>query len=69
MTGALLALASSLAYGAADFLGGFAARGAHVLRVVVIAAPASLFVELLLWPALGAHFAAGAVASKRSRCC
>jgi drug/metabolite transporter (DMT)-like permease len=62
MTGALLlALASSLAYGSADFLGGVAARGAHVLRVVVIAAPASLVVELLLWPAAGAQFAAGAV--------
>ncbi len=62
MTGALLlALASSLAYGSADFLGGVAARGAHVLRVVVVAAPVSLFVELLLWPAAGARFAAGAV--------
>jgi drug/metabolite transporter (DMT)-like permease len=63
MTAALmLALASSLAYGAADFLGGVAARGAHVLRVVVIAAPASLLVELLVWPAIGAGFAPGAVA-------
>src|SRR3954451_14874206 len=62
MTAALfLALASSLAYGAADFLGGLAARGAHVLRVVVIAAPASLLVELLLWPVVGATFASGAV--------
>jgi NADPH:quinone reductase len=35
MTAALfLALASSLAYGAADFLGGAAARGAHVLRAL-----------------------------------
>src|SRR5919199_407439 len=50
MTAALLlALASSLA------------NGAHVLRVVVIAAPASLFVELLLWPAVGASFAPGAL--------
>jgi drug/metabolite transporter (DMT)-like permease len=57
-----LALASSLAYGASDFLGGVAARGAHVLRVVVIAAPASLLVELLLWPVFGASFALGAVA-------
>src|SRR3954463_3226540 len=63
MTGALfLALMSSLAYGAADFLGGLAARGAHVLRVVVIAAPASLLVELLLWPVVGATFTADAVA-------
>jgi drug/metabolite transporter (DMT)-like permease len=62
MTAALfLALASSLAYGAADYLGGVAARGAHVLRVVVIAAPASLLVELLLWPVVGATFSAGAV--------
>src|SRR3954462_4915099 len=58
----LLAMASSLAYGAADFLGGVASRGAHVLRVVVIAAPASLVVELLLWPAIGAQFDPGAVA-------
>jgi drug/metabolite transporter (DMT)-like permease len=57
----LLALASSLAYGAADFLGGLAARSAHVLRVVMIAAPASLLVELVLWPAIGARFSAGAV--------
>ncbi len=63
MTAALLlALASSLAYGAADFLGGVAARGAHVLRVVAIAAPASLLVEIIVWPAIGADFARGAVA-------
>jgi drug/metabolite transporter (DMT)-like permease len=63
MTGALiLALSCSLAYGAADFLGGVAARGAHVLRVVVVAAPVSLLVELLLWPAAGARFLPGAVA-------
>jgi drug/metabolite transporter (DMT)-like permease len=62
MTGALfLALASSLAYGAADFLGGVAARGAHVLRVVIIAAPASLLIELLLWPVVGASFTTAAV--------
>jgi drug/metabolite transporter (DMT)-like permease len=58
----LLALASSLSYGAADFLGGAAARDAHVLRVVVVAAPASLIVELLLWPVIGASFAPGAIA-------
>jgi drug/metabolite transporter (DMT)-like permease len=49
-------------YGSADFLGGLAARRAHVLRVVVIAAPASLVVELLLWPTVGAHFTIGALA-------
>jgi drug/metabolite transporter (DMT)-like permease len=52
----LLALGSSLAYGCADFLGGLGARKAHVLRTVMIAAPASLAVELLLWPVLGASF-------------
>lgn len=56
-----LALACSIAYGAADFFGGVAARGAHVLRVVVIAAPASFLVELLLWPLVGASFPPGAV--------
>jgi drug/metabolite transporter (DMT)-like permease len=62
MTALVLALAGSLAYGGADFLGGLAARGAHVLRVTVIAAPASLLVELVLWPAVGARFDAGAIA-------
>ncbi|MYW07468.1 hypothetical protein GT034_03765 [Streptomyces sp. SID2563] len=38
----LLALGSSPAYGCADFLGGLGARKAHVLRTVMIAAPASL---------------------------
>ncbi|MEU3493685.1 DMT family transporter [Kitasatospora cineracea] len=61
MIALLLALGSSLAYGCADFLGGLGARKAHVLRTVMIAAPASLAVELLLWPALGASFSPGAV--------
>ncbi|MHA6805888.1 EamA family transporter [Salinifilum ghardaiensis] len=52
----LLALGSSLAYGCADFFGGLGARKAHALRTVVVAAPASLAVELLLWPVLGASF-------------
>lgn len=56
MIALLLALGSSLAYGCADFLGGVGARRAHVLRTVMIAAPASLAVELLLWPLLGASF-------------
>lgn len=56
MIALVLALGSSLAYGCADFLGGIGARKAHVLRTVMIAAPASLAVELLLWPLLGASF-------------
>ncbi|GAA3073691.1 EamA family transporter [Streptosporangium carneum] len=61
MIALLLALGSSLAYGCADFLGGLGARKAHVLRTVMVAAPASLVVELLLWPVLGASFTAGAL--------
>ncbi|MGW2179376.1 EamA family transporter [Streptomyces sp. NPDC001732] len=61
MIALLLALGSSLAYGCADFLGGLGARKAHVLRTVMIAAPASLVVELLLWPVLGASFSGGAL--------
>ncbi|MFJ1610910.1 EamA family transporter [Streptomyces sp. NPDC088253] len=61
MIALLLALGSSLAYGCADFLGGLGARKAHVLRTVMIAAPASLAVELLLWPFLGASFSAAAL--------
>ncbi|MFE4799305.1 EamA family transporter [Streptomyces sp. NPDC056708] len=61
MIALLLALGSSLAYGCADFLGGLGSRKAHVLRTVMIAAPASLAVELLLWPFFGASFSAGAL--------
>ncbi|MFF9279131.1 EamA family transporter [Streptomyces griseosporeus] len=61
MIALLLALGSSLAYGCADFLGGLGARKAHVLRTVLVAAPASLAVELLLWPVLGASFSTAAL--------
>ncbi|MHC5259015.1 EamA family transporter [Streptomyces sp. UC4497] len=61
MIALLLALGSSLAYGCADFLGGLGARKSHVLRTVMVAAPASLAVELLLWPFLGASFSSAAV--------
>ena len=59
MIALLLALGSSIAYGCADFLGGLGARKAHVLRTVMVAAPASLAIELLLWPVLGASFSTG----------
>ncbi|MFF4306892.1 EamA family transporter [Streptomyces sp. NPDC001601] len=61
MIALLLALGSSLAYGCADFLGGLGARKAHVLSTVMVAAPASLAVELLLWPLLGASFSPAAL--------
>ncbi|MEU5312622.1 EamA family transporter [Streptomyces sp. NPDC021562] len=56
MIALLLGLGSSLAYGCADFLGGLGTRKAHVLRTVMVAAPASLTFELLVWPLLGASF-------------
>ena len=62
MVAILLALASSLGYGAADFAGGLASRDAHVLRVVAAAAPAGLLVNLLLLPVLGADWSTSAVA-------
>ncbi|MEE6267931.1 EamA family transporter [Streptomyces diastatochromogenes] len=61
MIALLLALGSSLAYGCADFLGGLGARKAHVLRTVLVAAPASLAVELALWPILGASFTGASI--------
>jgi drug/metabolite transporter (DMT)-like permease len=57
----LLAIASACAYGVADFLGGVAARRAHVLRIVAISAPASLVIELALLPLLGATWNAGSI--------
>ncbi|WP_245572380.1 EamA family transporter [Actinokineospora enzanensis] len=57
----LLSVCSACAFGVADFLGGKATRGAHVLRVVGISAPASLAVELAVLPFLGAQWTAAAV--------
>ena len=62
MVAILLALASSLGYGGADFAGGLASRDAHVLRVVAAAAPAGLVVNLLLLSVLGADWSTSAVA-------
>jgi drug/metabolite transporter (DMT)-like permease len=55
----ILAVASSLGYGVADFLGGLATRRAPVLRVVAVTAPISLAVELALLPLLGGRWSAG----------
>jgi drug/metabolite transporter (DMT)-like permease len=48
----ILALASAVAYGAADFLGGFAARRASALAVVVTSQAAGLVVLLAMLPVL-----------------
>jgi drug/metabolite transporter (DMT)-like permease len=58
---AILAVASSLGYGVADFLGGLATRRAPVLRVVAVTAPVSLVVEITLLPLLGGRWSAGAL--------
>jgi drug/metabolite transporter (DMT)-like permease len=50
----LLALASALLYGAADFTGGFATRRAGVLPVVVVSQLSGLVLLLLLMPFLPA---------------
>jgi drug/metabolite transporter (DMT)-like permease len=57
----ILAVASSLGYGVADFLGGLATRRAPVLRVVAVTAPISLAVEIALLPLLGGRWSAGAL--------
>jgi drug/metabolite transporter (DMT)-like permease len=61
MVGLMLGLLSSVAYGVADFAGGVAARRAHVMQVVALAAPASLAVELSAWPILGAQWTPAAI--------
>lgn len=61
VVGFMLGLLSSLAYGAADFAGGLAARRARVTQVVALAAPASLPVELVAWTLLGASWSASAI--------
>ena len=57
----VLSVCSAGAYGIADFLGGLSTRQAHVLRVVAVSAPASLVLELLLVPVLGADWNAQSV--------
>lgn len=58
----VLGVVSSLTYGFADFSGGLAARSSHALRVSAIAAPASLLVQVVAIPLLGARWEADAVA-------
>jgi len=57
----ILAVASSLGYGVADFAGGLATRTAPVLRVVAVTAPVSLVADVALLPLLGGRWSAGAL--------
>lgn len=53
MTAILLALGSSIAYGLTDFLGGIAARRAHIFVLGSITQPLGLAVLLLIAPLVG----------------
>ena len=53
MTAVVLALVSSVAYGLTDFLGGLAARRAHIFLVGSITQPLGLVVLLLVAPLVG----------------
>jgi drug/metabolite transporter (DMT)-like permease len=57
----LLAAASSLGYGVADFVGGLASRRDTMLRVLVVTAPVSLIVEVLLLPLVSGRWSAAAL--------
>jgi drug/metabolite transporter (DMT)-like permease len=61
MLAVLLAVASSLGYGVADFAGGLATRTAPVLRVLAVTAPVSLVADVALLPLLGGRWSAGAL--------
>lgn len=54
-----VAVLSSILYGLADFLGGATSKRLHVLQVAAIAAPASLLIEVVLIPLLGASWSSG----------
>ncbi|MCZ3386828.1 MAG: EamA family transporter [Actinomycetia bacterium] len=53
MTAILLALGSSVAYGLTDFLGGIAARRAHIFLLGALTQPLGLVVLLLIAPFVG----------------
>ena len=56
MLAIVLALASSLGYGCADYAGGLASRGASVLWVTLISIPVGLGLLVVLLPVLPAHW-------------
>ena len=56
MLAIVLALASSLGYGCADYAGGLASRGASVLWVTLISIPVGLGLLVVLLPVLPAYW-------------
>jgi len=61
MLAIVLALASSLGYGCADYAGGLASRGASVLWVTLISIPVGLGLLVVLLPVLPAYWSVDAV--------
>ena len=61
MLAIVLALASSLGYGCADYAGGLASRGASVLWVTLISIPVGLGLLVVLLPVLPAYWSVPAV--------
>lgn len=59
MTAILLALGSSIAYGLTDFLGGLAARRAHIFLLGAITQPFGLVILLLVAPLVGGTVSSG----------
>jgi uncharacterized membrane protein len=57
----ILALASSLGYGCADYAGGLASRGTPVLRVTMITLPVGIVLQLAMLTFLSAHWSMAAV--------
>ena len=61
MLAIVLALASSLGYGCADYAGGLASRGVSVLRITMIAIPVGTVLLVASLPVLHAQWSAPAV--------
>jgi drug/metabolite transporter (DMT)-like permease len=61
MLAIVLALASSLGYGCADYAGGLASRDVPVLRVTLISIPVGLSLLVVLLPVLPAYWSVPAV--------
>ncbi|UNB54582.1 EamA family transporter [Mycolicibacterium sp. YH-1] len=62
MTVVLFAALSSIAFGGSDFCGGLASRRFATLKVLVVAAPATLIIDLAAWHAFGGTWSVSAAA-------
>lgn len=60
MTVVLFAVLSSIAFGGSDFCGGLASRRFATLKVLVVAAPTTLVIDLVALPTLGGSWSVAA---------